>query len=206
MTTTKKRKAPAKKAKGPPAVSGVHARAREDKCPESGGQKADATQPEGEKNVGGRPSKFTPEVAAAIFELAKLGYTDKETAAALKIAESTLNEWKQQRPDFFASLKEAKAIADSEVERSLFERAVGYRHAAVKINQFEGVPVITPYVEHYPPDVEAVKFWLKNRKPDKWRDKVEMDVNTDFAQKLIRARERALARRKAGPGPGRRAA
>jgi hypothetical protein len=162
-------------------------------------------KPEDRKKLG-RPTKFNAEVAAEIFAMAKLGKTDKEMVAAMGIDESTLTHWKKERPDFFTSLKDAKALADDQVERSLFERALGYSHPAVKINQFEGDPVITPYIEHYPPEVTACIFWLKNRRPDKWRDKVEMNVTTDFAQKLIKARERALARRKAGSGSRRRAA
>lgn len=207
----KKRLKSGKKAAKTRRISGVHTRARAHKTDErpqkertESGQVSDA--PAAEKNPVGRPTKFTPQVAGALFELAKLGYTDKEMAAAIDVAESTLNEWKKERPDFFEQLKGAKAIADDQVERSLFERATGYNHAAVKIQQYEGTPVITPFVEHCPPDVEAQRFWLKNRRPDKWRDKVEMDVTTDFAQKLIRARERHLAKRKAsGTGTRRRA-
>jgi hypothetical protein len=40
----------------------------------------------------------------------------------------------------------------------------------VKINQYEGKAVITPYVEHVPPDTTAAIFWLKNRRPQAWRD------------------------------------
>ncbi len=194
MAARRKKKAPAR-------VSGVHARAREaDKRPQDvrteAGQEKEA-QAEGEVDKGGRPSKFTPEVANAIFEFAKLGYTDAEMAKAMGIGTTTLDRWKQERPDFFEQLKGAKGIADQHVVRSLFEVATGeVRIPAVKINQFEGMAVITPFVERFPPNVEAQKFWLKNRQPDKWRDKVEMDVTTDFAQKLIRARERVLAARK----------
>lgn len=154
----------------------------------------------------GRPTKFTPEIATRIFELAKLGKTDEEMAAAMKVTRQTLDNWKVARPDFFAALKGAKAMADDQVERSLFERALGYSHPAVKINQFEGVPVITPYIEHYPPDPTSAIFWLKNRRPDKWREKVDMNVTTDFAQKLIKARERARSRRQPPAGSRRRAA
>lgn len=33
-------------------------------------------------------------------------------------------------------------------------------------------------------DTTAMIFWLKNRKPDKWRDKVQQDVN--LATKVIK--------------------
>jgi hypothetical protein len=58
------------------------------------------------------------------------------------------------------------------VERSLYERAVGYNYEAVKIFMPAGreKPVYAPYIEHIPPDVTAGIFWLKNRDPQHWRD------------------------------------
>jgi hypothetical protein len=63
------------------------------------------------------------------------------------------------------------------VERSLYERAVGYNYEAVKIfmpaNREK--PVIVPYIEHVPPDVTAGIFWLKNRDPKHWRDLQQLE-------------------------------
>jgi hypothetical protein len=60
----------------------------------------------------------------------------------------------------------------SRVERSLYERAVGYNYEATKIFMPAGrdKPVYAPYIEHVPPDVTAGIFWLKNRDPEHWRD------------------------------------
>ena len=61
------------------------------------------------------------------------------------------------------------------MERSLFQRAVGYSHKAVKIFMPQGrdAPVYADFIEHFPPDPTSMIFWLKNRQPDKWRDKRE---------------------------------
>ena len=32
---------------------------------------------------------------------------------------------------------------------------------------------------YYPPELGAQVFWLKNRKPDKWREKVENKIETE---------------------------
>jgi hypothetical protein len=57
------------------------------------------------------------------------------------------------------------------VERSLYQRAVGYHHDAVKIFcKKDGEIIEAPYVEHVPPDVTAQIFWLKNRDPAHCRD------------------------------------
>src|SRR5271156_4205245 len=31
------------------------------------------------------------------------------------------------------------------------------------------------YIEYYPPDTAAMCFWLKNRRPDRWRDVQQLD-------------------------------
>ena len=64
---------------------------------------------------------------------------------------------------------------------SLYHRAKGYSHPAVKIlsvAQGAGQPSEVqevPYTEHYAPDTTAAIFWLKNRQPKKWRDKQEVE-------------------------------
>lgn len=121
----------------------------------------------------GRKSKFGTLDPDQVSALASRGWTDKEMASFFGVTEQTWNNWKKKSPEFFASLKEAKAVADEKVERSLFERACGYSHPEDKIMQNNGVPVIVPTTKHYPPDTTACIFWLKNRKPDEWRDRQE---------------------------------
>ena len=67
-----------------------------------------------------------------------------------------------------------------------YQRAVGYSYDAVKINQYEGAAVITPYVEHVPPDVGAQKLWLTNRRPDQWRDKAEAKQTLDATEPFLK--------------------
>lgn len=150
----------------------------------------------------GRPSSFRPEMQRIARQLCRLGATDKDLAAAFDVTEQTINNWKDKHPAFFESLKEAKREADERVERSLFERAIGYEHDAVKIltvargeNQGSEVQEV-PYTERYAPDTTAAIFWLKNRRPELWRDKqtVEHDVTEGLADALRAARERAANR------------
>jgi hypothetical protein len=77
-----------------------------------------------------------------------------------------------KHPQFGEALKLGKKEADQRVERSLYQKAVGYSYDAVKIFMPTGAkkPVIVPYLEHVPPDVTAGIFWSKNRRPDRWRD------------------------------------
>jgi hypothetical protein len=63
------------------------------------------------------------------------------------------------------------------MERSLYQRGLGYDYDAVKIFMPAGAkkPVIVPYVEHVPPDPTSGIFWLKNRDPAHWRDAWQLE-------------------------------
>lgn len=121
-----------------------------------------------------RPSKFTEEMPEQAKFLAEKGFTDAELAAFFKVTEQTVNNWKTAHPEFFESLKEGKAVADDKVVASLFHRATGYSHPEVHVSNFQGTITLTPLTKHYPPDTTAAIFWLKNRRPDEWRDKTEV--------------------------------
>ena len=73
-------------------------------------------------------------------------------------------------------LRSGKEVSDERVERSLFARANGYEHDEVDIRVVSGEIVQTPIRKYYPPDTTAAIFWLKNRRPDLWRDKVEQTI------------------------------
>ena len=57
---------------------------------------------------------------------------------------------------------------------------------AVKIFQGtpEAGPVIVPHQEHLPPDVGAAKLWLRNRQPERWRERQEVNVTGSVAHRL----------------------
>ena len=123
----------------------------------------------------GRPSKYKPEYAKQAEKLAKLGATDRELADFFEVVESTLNLWKIEHPEFSESLKLGKEIPDQRVERSLYQRALGYSHEEVDIRVVNNEIQMTPIIKHYPPDPTSAIFWLKNRKSDNWRDKQELE-------------------------------
>lgn len=133
------------------------------------------------KRGGGRPSKFKPEFERLVMAMAELGATDEQMAKALEVTERTFNNWKKSKPEFFHSLKTAKQVADEAVERSLFQRATGYSHPEEKIFCDKGDIVRAETVKHFAPDTTACIFWLKNRRPDDWRDKVETEHSGSIA-------------------------
>jgi hypothetical protein len=135
----------------------------------------------------GRPSTFKPEFAQIAFAMALVGAIDKDMALAFGTTEQNINLWKQRYPDFLESLKRGKLEADAKVGQRLYERAIGYSHESVKIfaDAKTGAVVQVPYIEHYPPDTVAAIFWLKNRQPLYWRDKIEIEGNGIGSQTLV---------------------
>lgn len=126
------------------------------------------------KGPGGRPTKFKPEYCELAYNYCLLGATDAKLAQFFDVSEQTINTWKSEHPQFLESLKKGKEQADAIVAQSLFKRATGYEHDAVKIFNDQGSPMVVDYVERFPPDTTAAIFWLKNRQPALWRDKQEL--------------------------------
>ena len=130
---------------------------------------------EKKKHPGGRPTDYRPEYNEQVYKLCLLGADDKRIADFFGVSESTINRWKVEYPEFRESLKDGKEIADSVIASSLYHRAKGYSHKAVKIFNDQGRALEVEYEEQYPPDTTAAIFWLKNRQPKYWRDKQEVD-------------------------------
>lgn len=123
----------------------------------------------------GRPTEYQAEFAEQAAKLCALGATDFELADFFGVDTRTIYRWKNTRADFCQSVKVGKEKADERVERALFNRAVGYSFESEKVFQFQGEVVRAPTVEHVPPDPGAAFNWLKNRKPEEWRDKVTQE-------------------------------
>lgn len=159
--------------------------------------------------AGGRPSKYQPEFVKQAEKLCALAATDAEIADFFDVSVATIYRWKNEHPEFCDALKVGKETADNRVERSLFNRAIGYQHPDMHVSTYEGEVILTPIVKVYPPDTTAAIFWLKNRKPDEWRDKSTTEVtgkDGGAIQQEISASADAtrllddLARLKAAPG------
>ena len=135
--------------------------------------------------MAGRPSKYDenlhPKLAKAY---AMAGLTEAQMAKEMDIAISTLSLWKNDHQSFSDALKQGKEEPDARVEKSLYRQALGYEYDAQKpMVVSDGSQVgshieIAKYRERVAPSVTAQIFWLKNRRPDRWREKQEIQVET----------------------------
>lgn len=119
----------------------------------------------------GRPTLYREEYARQAKVMCTLGATDVELADFFQVSIGAINAWKGLHRSFADALKAGKEHSDDRVERSLYLRANGYTFDAEKIHVLkDGDVVRVPYREHIPPDTTAAIFWLKNRRPNQWRD------------------------------------
>lgn len=122
----------------------------------------------------GRKSKYNKSFIQQARKLTFLGATNKDLAEFFDVGETTIKRWREAHPEFEKAILEGKEEADSKVERSLYERATGYSHPETKVFCQNGEVTQVEITKHLPPDPTSMIFWLKNRKPDDWRDKREI--------------------------------
>lgn len=111
---------------------------------------------------------------------ARDGLTDEQIASNMGISRSTLNAWKNRYPDISDTLKKGKEVVDRLVENALLKRALGYEYEEISDKYEEGI--LTEHKvtkKRVVPDTTAQIFWLKNRKPEDWRDKREVDSKVE---------------------------
>jgi hypothetical protein len=143
---------------------------------------AETQQPAAATSSRGRPSRYDPlrhlMVARA---LAKTGHNLRQIAVALEISPRTLFNWRARYKPLDAAIRAGTDFAVSEVEKSLYARAVGgwytEEKTSVKTRPRAGSPPGEPPVQtirhvrhrkYLPGNVRAIEFWLVNRRPDEW--------------------------------------
>ena len=109
---------------------------------------------------------------------AREGLTDEQIAEKIGIHRDTLNEWKKKYPDISDTLKKGKEVVDLQVENTLLKRALGYEYEEISKKYESGTLTEKKVtIKQVTPDTTAQIFWLKNRRPDKWKDKQDVQVS-----------------------------
>ena len=127
-----------------------------------------------------------PEGLTLLEGWARDGLTDEQIAGNIGINTSTLYDWKNKFYEISKALKKGKEVVDIQVENALLKRALGYdfQETRVEKSDKDGTKIIQT-LKHIPADTTAQIFWLKNRRPDLWRDKQNIEhsgqINNPFA-------------------------
>ena len=115
---------------------------------------------------------------------ARDGLSDKQIAKNIGISVSTLCEWKNRFPELSEAIKRGKRPVDVQVENALYRSALGFKQTVrkpIKLRRKDGSEYIE-YAEeevYIAPNITAQIFWLKNRKPEYWRDKPVAPVKAE---------------------------
>ena len=105
------------------------------------------------------------------------GLTDEQIAKNLGVSKDTLIKWKNEKKEFFESIKRGKEVSDYELENTLHKRATGYYYEEETVTNAGKVVKVKKY-EHANPT--SLIFALKNRLPHKYRDKVEQEITQKY--------------------------
>ena len=125
----------------------------------------------------GRPSKYIEEYAEQARKLCKLGATDPDLAEFFKVHLSTIWEWSTSHEAFSDAIRIGMNQANDCVDRSLYMKARGYFLDGVKVMTVDKAVVEHPIREYYPPDTTAIMWWQRNRRPDLWRERQDVNVS-----------------------------
>ena len=124
---------------------------------------------------------------------ARDGLTDEQIAHNMGISAKTLYDWKNNHSKICEALKKGKEVVDREVENALLQKALGFKDTirkAIKckeviydngkrVSEKEHIEYADEEI-YIPPDTTAQIFWLKNRKPEEWRDKRHVEEKVEF--------------------------
>ena len=107
---------------------------------------------------------------------ARQGLSNEQISNNIGIHASTFYRWQSMYSDIREAIKKGKAVVDFEVENALLKRALGYEKEKTRTYlKDDGTGQKTKHVEvtkeHVPPDPTAMIFWLKNRKPNEWNER-----------------------------------
>lgn len=139
-----------------------------------------------------RPSKYDTHVKdnlESVEAWARDGLSDEEIANNLGIGVRTLYEYKEKYPQFSQSLKNGKNVSNARVENKLFKKAMGYdiEEETVERKIIDGKEYISikKVKKHIQPDLGAICFYLKNKLPEKWKERRDYKHDTKVTEVII---------------------
>jgi hypothetical protein len=142
--------------------------------------------------------KYHKQCAVTAKILVENGLINKDVYKTLGISEVTGIDWKKKYPEFKQAFIDGKKNRIKQIKGALIKKALGFSIDSEEVvtlsdgkdmgSHWEKVPVI----KYFPPDIAAIKFYLKNRWNDegagkeKWSDRQELELsNGDDGEPFI---------------------
>lgn len=147
----------------------------------------------------GRPDEYNPEYARMAQAHCRLGATDDDLADLFGVSTSTIRNWISRHRAFAEAVSAGMLqVFSPRVVRSLAQRAIGYVVDTVENKVMRDGSIVRYGVrKHYPPDVTACIFWLKNRMPEDWKDVQDHVIKNNNLDRVTSAELLAEIRREA---------
>lgn len=129
---------------------------------------------------------LTPEGLILLRAKSRDSLTKNELARKLGIAPKTLSLWESKYPEIEEALRQGREITDVRVENAILKKALGFETTEIKkVVKADGAEEITTIQKCVPPDVSAASVWLKNRCPERWRDKPQEEDSLSKVDKIL---------------------
>ena len=129
--------------------------------------------------------KYGKEIVDKLCGYLKKGTSIKSACASVGIGTSTFYDWTKGKSDFSDTIKKAMAIPDRTVENALYKSAI-MGHSYME-REYSMVPtkdgtglkkiLVKEVKKIVLPNVTAQIFWTKNRCPEEFKDKQEIDAS-----------------------------
>jgi len=142
-------------------------------------------------NALAKPQKpsFSRFLAKDIERYARLGLSHSEIAALWEVAPATVSGWIKRYKGLRDAYSRGRSVADAKVAAALYKRATGFSVTERHVTTTQDGIILKTIDKHFAPDVGAIKFWLTNRQPEHWRDRVEAQVDGSITVELRQFRE-----------------
>jgi len=125
----------------------------------------------------GNPTKLTPALKTMVAKLIARGYSQVKVGSIIGVSQGTISRWIVENPDLRIDIKLQESLASDMVERAVFDKAVGGTTEERKfdVDPETGKQTLIELKERtHLPDTGAAAFWLKNKRPDEWKDRQEI--------------------------------
>ena len=130
-----------------------------------------------------------------VAEWLESGATNKQLASLIGIREQTLYAWINDHPEFAELITESKKICDKKVENALYKRACGYEvtETTTYTNASGEITRRKQVVKQLPPDPKSMIFWLSNRDPQTWAERLRVDNPETKLDETLKMMKEALS-------------